>query len=40
VKNHLFIFDLVNGAIKPVWQSSNLDCPNRSVELADLDGDG
>ncbi|MGE5579654.1 MAG: CapA family protein [Bacillota bacterium] len=40
VKNHLSILDLVSGAIKPAWQSSNLDCPNYSVELADLDGDG
>ncbi len=40
VKNHLFVVDLVNGAMKPVWQSSNLDCPNRDIDLVDLDGDG
>ncbi len=40
VKNHLFIYKLVEGAFKPVWQSSNLDRPNYEVFLADLDGDG
>ena len=40
IKNHLFIFKLVEGAIKPVWQSSNLDRPNYEAGLADLDGDG
>lgn len=40
VKNHLFIFKLVEGVIKPVWQSSNLDRPNYEAGLADLDGDG
>ncbi len=40
VKNHLFIFDLVNGTMKSIWQSSNLDCPNYEIEPVDLDGDG
>lgn len=40
IRNHLFIFDLVNGAIKTVWQSSNLDRPNYAITLEDLDGDG
>lgn len=40
VKNHLFIFKLVAGSFKPVWQSSNLDRPNYEATLADLDGDG
>ncbi|MDD3654415.1 MAG: CapA family protein [Desulfotomaculaceae bacterium] len=40
IKNHLFIFKLVAGAIKPVWQSSNLDAPNYEARLADPDGDG
>ncbi len=40
VKNHLFIFNLANGAIKPMWQSSNLDRPICQMELIDLDGDG
>ena len=39
VKNHLFIFKLVNNRIKPVWQSSNLDQPNYKTILEDLDGD-
>jgi len=40
VKNHLFIFKLVEGVMKPVWQSSNLERPNYEAGLADLDGDG
>ena len=40
VKNHLFIFKLAEGHCKPVWQSSNLDCPNYRAALIDLDGDG
>lgn len=40
IKNHLFIFKLAGGVIKPVWQSSNLDRPNYEAALADLDGDG
>ncbi len=40
VRNHLFIFDLVGGRMKAVWQSSNLDRPNLDLALEDLDGDG
>lgn len=40
IKNHLFIFKLVEGSFKPVWQSSNLDRPNYEAGLEDLDGDG
>jgi len=40
IKNHLFIFNLVHGAVKPVWQSSNLDRPNYGIDLEDIDGDG
>lgn len=40
VKNHLFIFKMADGAMKPLWQSSNLDRPNLAAALADLDGDG
>lgn len=40
VKNHLFVYKLVEGVIKPVWQSSNLDRPNYEARLEDLDGDG
>lgn len=39
-KNHLFIFRLEEGRFKPVWQSSNLDCPNYWGAVLDLDGDG
>ncbi|WP_166510735.1 CapA family protein [Desulfallas thermosapovorans] len=40
VKNHLFIFKLEQGSIKPVWQSSNLDYPNHRASLVDFDNDG
>ena len=40
IKNHLFIFKLEAGNLKPVWQSSNLDCPNYRAALIDLDDDG
>jgi hypothetical protein len=40
IKNHLFIFKLEEGEIKPVWQSSNLDRPNLRAALIDGDGDG
>jgi len=40
IKNHLFIFKLVDGSFKPVWQSSNLDQPNYETILEDLDSDG
>ncbi len=40
IKNHLFIFKLVAGNIKPVWQSSNLDRPNYRAALIDLNDDG
>jgi poly-gamma-glutamate capsule biosynthesis protein CapA/YwtB (metallophosphatase superfamily) len=40
IKNHFFIFDLVNGIIKPVWQSSNLTAPNCEFKIIDVDGDG
>ncbi len=40
VKNHLFIFQFEKNEFKPVWQSSNLDCPIRHAALIDLNGDG
>ena len=40
VKNHLFIFKLEAGVIKPVWQSSNLDYPTYRAVLVDLNDDG
>lgn len=39
-KNHLFLFKLSNGEIKPTWQSSNLDRPNFHATLVDYDDDG
>ncbi|NQS76566.1 MAG: hypothetical protein HQP61_09060, partial [Peptococcaceae bacterium] len=35
-----FIFKLVDGVIKSVWQSSNLDRPNYDGILIDLNGNG
>lgn len=40
IKNHLFIFDLVDDTVKPIWQSSNLDRPIREFAFTDLDTDG
>jgi len=40
IKNHLFIFKLVAGSVKPLWQSSNLDRPNYRAALIDLNDDG
>lgn len=40
VKNHFFIFNLADGRIKPVWQSSNLSAPNCRILVDDVDGDG
>ncbi|WP_017755050.1 hypothetical protein [Calidifontibacillus oryziterrae] len=40
VKNHLFIFKLEHGIMKPVWQSSNLDQPNYCVAIVDVNEDG
>lgn len=40
IKNHLFIFKLEDGNIKPVWQSSKLDRPNYLAALLDFNGDG
>lgn len=39
VKNHFFVLDLVDGKIKPIWQSSNLNVPNCELVIADIDGD-
>lgn len=40
VKNHFFIFDLVDGLMKPIWQSSNLTAPNCEFTIIDVDNDG
>lgn len=40
VKNHLFIMRLVEGQVKPAWQSSNLPKPICSFDFKDVDHDG
>lgn len=40
VKNHLFIMRLVEGQVKPAWQSSNLPKPICSFTFNDIDLDG
>lgn len=40
VKNHYFILDFLNKAIKQVWGSSNLGEPNCKFKIADVDNDG
>lgn len=40
VKNHFFVFNLLKGKMEAVWQSSNLDEPNCSFAVKDIDGDG
>ena len=40
IKNHLFVFKLINGTFRPVWQSSNLDRPVLAADIKDIDGDG
>jgi hypothetical protein len=39
IKNHFFVFDLNNGQVQPIWQSSNLDQPNCDFVISDADGD-
>lgn len=39
VKNHFFVFDLAEGKLKPVWNSSNLDAPICEFKLVDVDKD-
>lgn len=39
VKNHFFIFNLVDDQAKALWQSSNLEKPNCEFMLADIDND-
>lgn len=38
--NHLFVFDLVNDQLKPVWMSSALEPPIQSLEIKDMNHDG
>lgn len=40
VKNHLFIFRLEAGGLKPVWMSSSLDRPHLRAAVVDLNEDG
>lgn len=40
IRNHFFVMKLENGAVKPVWMSSNLPVPNREFAFADVDLDG
>jgi hypothetical protein len=38
--NHLYVFDLQGGHMKPVWMSSGLAAPIDSLNIRDVDGDG
>jgi len=40
IKNHFFLFTLENNQVKSLWQSSNLDKPNCSAQIKDIDDDG
>jgi len=40
VKNHFFMIDLLDNKMKSIWQSSNLDAPNCTIEIKDVDNDG
>ncbi len=40
IKNHFFVFNFIEGAMKPIWQSSNLTSPNCEFKIVDVDGDG
>lgn len=39
-KNHLFVLKMVADTLKPVWCSSNLDCPIVSFTVNDINDDG
>ncbi len=38
--NHLFVYGLVCGHVKPVWMSSALICPILTLEVQDINCDG
>lgn len=40
IKNHLFLYQLDGETVNSVWQSSNLNKPNCSAEIKDIDNDG
>lgn len=37
---HLYVFNLIDRHLKPVWMSSALDRPIDSMTITDIDGDG
>lgn len=39
VKNHFFVFNFKAGRVTPLWQSSNLEKPNKEIAIADINGD-
>lgn len=39
IGNHLFVYDVENGEIKPVWQSSRLPYQNKELTIDDIDQD-
>lgn len=39
VKNHLFVYDFINGKMKIIWGSSNLGVPNCEIKMTDINGD-
>ncbi|MFH1789949.1 MAG: CapA family protein [bacterium] len=40
VKNHFFVLDFLNGKVKTIWGSSNLEFPNCNFKIVDIDNDG
>lgn len=40
IKNHFFIYDFINGVMRQIWGSSNLEAPNCEFIFADIDSDG
>jgi len=39
IKNHFFLFNYTKEGMKALWQSSNLDAPNCSFKIYDIDKD-
>lgn len=39
IKNHFFVYQIKDNNVKALWQSSNLDRPNCSAEIYDVDND-
>jgi len=40
LSNHLFVLNLLQGKMKPVWFSSALDQPIQALEVKDINQDG